>query len=246
MLAAAHPGPATSLSLGPSFAAGHGTITVGRLEQNVLSAISMNTAAAVQLPEKLVNMVGTIWGLRALPVIFAGAALAVRGLYCVPRCWLLETLLVTGVRQNARCKCSTFFCPPASQPLSMRACAGPPTQAHSHTPGIVGAPPRRLASPRPKLPPSWVAGVAAARAARGGGWPSSAGGPGCCEWHVRQQPAAGDGQHAVSLWRGKWWVAWWGWGMPACQHALCAGSRDVGGSGAAGPEERGASVELQP
>ncbi|KAL4440149.1 hypothetical protein ABPG75_003150 [Micractinium tetrahymenae] len=57
MLTAVHPGPATSLSLGQSFAAGRGTITVGRLEHNVLSAIQMNMAAGLQLPEKLVNMV---------------------------------------------------------------------------------------------------------------------------------------------------------------------------------------------
>ncbi|KAL4438717.1 hypothetical protein ABPG77_006321 [Micractinium sp. CCAP 211/92] len=57
MLAAVHPGPAISLSLGQSFVAGRGTITVGRLEQNVVSAIQMNMAAGVQLPDKLVNMV---------------------------------------------------------------------------------------------------------------------------------------------------------------------------------------------
>lgn len=46
--------------------AGRGTITVGRLEQNVLSAIQMNMAAGVQLPEKLVNMVGALQGLSGV------------------------------------------------------------------------------------------------------------------------------------------------------------------------------------
>lgn len=61
MLAAVHHTPATSLPLAQAFAAGHGTVSVGRVEDNTLSAIVLNNAAQEQqqLPDKLVNMVST-------------------------------------------------------------------------------------------------------------------------------------------------------------------------------------------
>ncbi|PRW39278.1 dynamin-related GTPase isoform A [Chlorella sorokiniana] len=57
MLAAVNPVPATPFQLAPAFAAGQGTVTVGRVEDNVISAIRLNNAAPAQLPDKLINMV---------------------------------------------------------------------------------------------------------------------------------------------------------------------------------------------
>ncbi len=57
MLAAVNPMPATSFQLAPAFAAGQGTVTVGRVEDNVISAIRLNNAAPAQLPDRLINMV---------------------------------------------------------------------------------------------------------------------------------------------------------------------------------------------
>lgn len=58
MLAAMHPTPATGLALAPAFAAGRGVVSLGRVEDNQVSAIVLNAAAPQPLPEKLVNMVG--------------------------------------------------------------------------------------------------------------------------------------------------------------------------------------------
>ena len=58
MLVALHPNPATSFPLASVFAAGQGTVTVGRVEHNVISAINLNSNATQTLPEKLINMVG--------------------------------------------------------------------------------------------------------------------------------------------------------------------------------------------
>lgn len=57
MLAAVNSNPATSLALDQAFTVGHGTVSVGRVEQNAVSAIRLNTDASEPLPEKLVNMV---------------------------------------------------------------------------------------------------------------------------------------------------------------------------------------------
>lgn len=57
MLAAVNPVPATPFQLAHAFAAGQGTVTVGRVEDNVISAIRLNNAAPAQLPDKLINMV---------------------------------------------------------------------------------------------------------------------------------------------------------------------------------------------
>jgi hypothetical protein len=58
MLVAVHPNPATSFPLDRAFAAGQGTVSVGRVEHNVISAINLNSNASQTLPEKLINMVG--------------------------------------------------------------------------------------------------------------------------------------------------------------------------------------------
>lgn len=58
MLAAVHPTPATSLALAPAFGVGRGAVSLGRTEDNQVSAIALNSAAPQPLPEKLVNMVG--------------------------------------------------------------------------------------------------------------------------------------------------------------------------------------------
>lgn len=57
MLTAVNPVPATPFQLAPAFAVGQGAVTVGRVEDNVISAIRLNTSAPLQLPDKLVNMV---------------------------------------------------------------------------------------------------------------------------------------------------------------------------------------------
>ena len=75
MLVALHPNPATSSPLDRLFAAGQGTVSVGRVEQNVISAINLNSNATHTLPEKLVNMVGAALALQAgrLPLLLCGA-----------------------------------------------------------------------------------------------------------------------------------------------------------------------------
>ncbi|PSC67603.1 DNA ligase 4 isoform A [Micractinium conductrix] len=60
MLSAVHPSPATNVLLGQAFAAGGGErVTLGRTEDNVVSALRLNSGAlpSAQLAEKLVNMV---------------------------------------------------------------------------------------------------------------------------------------------------------------------------------------------
>ena len=58
MLAAAHPTPATSLALAPAFAVGRGAVSLGRGDDNQVSALALNSAAPQPLPDKLVHMVG--------------------------------------------------------------------------------------------------------------------------------------------------------------------------------------------
>lgn len=65
MLAAVNPVPATPLQLAPAFAAGLGVLTIGRVAENVVSAIRLNEAAPAQLPDKLVNMVRAIYSVGA-------------------------------------------------------------------------------------------------------------------------------------------------------------------------------------
>ena len=57
-LVALHPGPAGNVPLGPAFSAGGGVVTIGRVQENVVSAVALNGAAAAPaVPEKLVCMV---------------------------------------------------------------------------------------------------------------------------------------------------------------------------------------------
>ena len=59
MLAAAHPSPAASLQLAAVFAVGGGAVSMGRAEDNVVSAVALADAAAPtqRLPDRLISMV---------------------------------------------------------------------------------------------------------------------------------------------------------------------------------------------
>lgn len=118
MLAAVNPTPAASFALGQAFAAGRGVVTVGRVEENVVSAIRMNNAgagggaggASTQLPVKLVNMVGWLaWCRCDLGLVGLHAEMQRMHAGCAP-------LLLTSscpapqpppARLPARCRAST-------------------------------------------------------------------------------------------------------------------------------------------